>query len=262
MFFDVSEPYTCTKVDERALQAWEQDGVLKITGLILQWSIYLRNRVVEILGSEPGGPWAWTKTEISHLLKPIGRDKHCVPLEVESVKDVVDNLIGKGWDYPDTGGMWFADAPRQLEKQHLPKIELVPKGTWHWDGRPDLHPVKGLWLFTPVTEMLPHSGGTWLVAGSARKVIDFYAALSPEKKGQPTKVVKTWFTDAHKWFKVLNSGETLNQANQKGESLRLLNVTGKPGDVVLMKNLTIHSAPEYIGPGPRVCQVVVASSTS
>ena len=161
----------------------------------------------------------------------------------------------------NTGGGWFVDAPRQLEKQHSSKIELVPRGTWHWDGRPDSH-ANGLWFFTPVTEMLPHSGGTWLVAGSARMVSDFYANLPPEKKGKPTKLVKEWFTDDHEWFKLLNSGETLNQTNQAGDSVRLLNVSGKPGDVVLMKNFTIHSAPEYIGPGARVCQVVVASSTS
>jgi hypothetical protein len=109
--------------------------------------------------------------------------------------------------------------------------------------------------------MLPHSSGTWLAAGSARRVLDFYANLPPEKHGKPTKVVKKWFTDAHEWFKVLNSGETLQQTNQAGDAVRLLNVSGQPGDVVLMKSFTIHSAPEYIGPGPRVCQVVVASLT-
>ncbi|NJM40412.1 MAG: hypothetical protein HC853_06425 [Anaerolineae bacterium] len=183
MFFNVSEPYICTKVDERALQAWEQDGVLKITGLIpLDWFTYLRERVVDMLGSPPESTQTWTKPELSGLLKPIGRDKHYVPLEVESVKEAVDSLIGKGWEYPNTGGGWFANAPRHLEKQGSPQIELVPRGTWHWDGRPDLHPVKGLWLFTPVTDMLPHSGGTWLVAGSARMVLDFYAKLPPEKR--------------------------------------------------------------------------------
>jgi hypothetical protein len=96
MFFDVSEPYTCTKVDERALEAWEQDGVLKITGLIpLEWFVYLRKRVTEILGSAPESPQAWTKLQPS-LFKPLGRDKSCVPLEIEPVKDAVDTLIGMG----------------------------------------------------------------------------------------------------------------------------------------------------------------------
>lgn len=130
MFFNVIEPYTCTKVDERALQAWKEDGVLKITGLIpLEWFVYLRKRVVENLGAAPENPEAWTKSELSGLLKPIGRDKQCVPLEIESVKNAVDSLIGTGWEYPSTGGGWFANAPRQLEKQHAPKIELVPRGT-------------------------------------------------------------------------------------------------------------------------------------
>lgn len=261
MVFNVAEPYTCTKVDERARQAWEQDGVLKITGLIPQeWFINLRKRVVEMLGSPPESPQAWPNLE-SGLLKPIGRDKQCVPLEIEAVKDAVDSLIGKKWEYPQTGGGWFANAPRQLEKQHSPKIELVPRGTWHWDGRPDLHASECLWLFTPVTEMLPHSGGTWLVAGSARIVLDFYAKLPPEQKRKPTKLAKKWFTDDHEWFNVLNSGETLTQPNQTGDSVRLLNVSGQPGEVVLMKSFTIHSAPEYIGPGPCVCQVVTVSTT-
>ena len=107
--------------------------------------------------------------------------------------------------------------------------------------------------------MFPHSGGTWLVAGSARMVTDFYRNLPSEKHGKPTKLVKKWFTDEHEWFNVLNCGEALQQANQTGDAVRLLNVAGQPGDVVLMKSFTIHSAPEYIGPGPRLCQVVVAS---
>lgn len=260
MFFHVSEPYTCTNVDERALQAWEQDGVLKITGLIpLDWFVYLRKRVIEILGSAPESPDAWPNFG---LLKPIGRDKQCVPLEIEAVKDVVDQFIGKGWEYPNSGGGWFADAPQQLGKQHAPKIEVVPRGHWHWDGRPDLHVGGGFWLFAPVIEMLPHSGGTWLVAGSARLVTDFYGNLPAEKQGKPTKVVKKWFTDTHEWFNVLNRGEPLNQTSQEGDSVRLLNVSGQPGDVVLMKDFTIHSRPEYIGPGPRVCRVVTVSPTS
>ncbi len=262
MFFNVTEPYTCTTVDERALQAWEADGVLKISGLIpLDWFTVLRQRIIEILGAAPEDPRAWTNSELSAPLKPLGRDKQCVPLEVESVKNAVDTLIGRGWEYPSSGGGWFADAARHLEKQHAPKVELVPRGTWHWDGRPDLH-ADGLWLFTPVIEMLPDSGGTWLVAGSARMVTDFYRNLPPEKQGKPTKLVKKWFTDEHDWFNVLNRGETLNQTNQTGETVRLLNVAGQPGDVVLMKSFTIHSAPEYIGPSPRLCQVVVASLTA
>ncbi|MFN8488013.1 MAG: hypothetical protein U0350_10495 [Caldilineaceae bacterium] len=261
MFFNVTEPYTCTKVDKRAFQAWEQDGVLKITGLIpLEWFVYLRQRVIEILGAEAESPQAWPNLE-SGLLKPIGRDKQYVPLEIEAVKNAVDNLIGKRWEYPSTGGGWFANAPRQLEKQHSPQMELVPRGHWHWDGRPDLHASEALWLFTPVTEMLPDSGGTWLVAGSARMVTNFYKRLPREKQGKPTKVVKQWFTDDHAWFKALNSGEPLHQTNQTGDAVRLLNVSGQPGDVVLMKAFTIHSAPEYIGPGPRLCQVVVAALT-
>ena len=211
------------------------------------------------MGAAPESPESWTNLE-SIPLKPLGLDKRCVPLEIESVKNAVDSLIGKGWEYPNTGGGWFANAPRQLEKQHLPKLELVPRGHWHWDGRPDLHPG-GLWLFTPVTEMLPHSGGTWLVAGSARMVLDFYANLPSERKGKPTRLAKKWFANDHEWFKVLNSEETLNQANQEGDSVHLLNVSGKSGDVVLMNSFTIHSSPEYIGPSPRVCHVVVASST-
>ncbi|MCE7983688.1 MAG: hypothetical protein DYG89_21140 [Caldilinea sp. CFX5] len=256
MFFHVAEPYTCINVDEGALHAWEQDGVLKITGLIPgEWFVNLRQKVVETLGAPPESSKAWPN------LKPFGREKQCVPLEAPSVKEVVDQLIGKNWQYPNSGGLWFADAPRQLEKQHAPTLELVPRGHWHWDGRPDLHVGGGLWLFAPVIEMLPHSGGTWLAAGSARLVTDFYANLPPEQQGKPTKVVKKWFADVHEWFDVLNGAEPLHQTNQAVGSVRLLNVTGKPGDVVLMKDFTIHSRPEYIGPGPRVCRVVTVSPT-
>lgn len=97
------------------------------------------------------------------------------------------------------------------------------------------------------------------MAGSAGLVTDFYRNLPPEKQGKPTKVVKKWFTDEYEWFNVLNGGDTLNQTDQTGDAVRLLNVSGQPGDVVLMKSFTIHSVPEYIGQGPRLCQVVVAS---
>ena len=101
-----------------------------------------------------------------------------------------------------------------------------------------------------------------MVAGSARILSDFFKQLPPEKNGKPTKLVKPWFAHAHPWFKILNSEEILNQTDQESDSIRLLNVTGTPGDVVFMKPLTIHSAPDYVGPGPRVCHVTGASSSA
>jgi hypothetical protein len=259
MYFIVSEPHTCSTIDDIALRMWERDGVLRIRDVIpLEWMRNLRDRVSEVLGAAPEDPQVWPSLPTSPL-KALGRDKRYVALEIDSVKSAVDRVIGKGWEYPNGGGGWFANGPTQLESRNGSEMGVVPRGNWHWDARPDIHAVNGLWLFTPVVEMLPNSGGTWLVAGSARRVMDFYGKLSPEKKGQPTRVIKKLFAEDHEWFSVLNGGEVLKTAEQSEDAVKLLNVAGRPGDVVMMKNFTIHSAPEYIGPGARLCQVVVAA---
>lgn len=262
MLVSVAEPYTCTQVDEAALQAWERDGVLRIAGLIPpEWFPPLRQRLGELLGAPPESPAAWPYLK-PDLFKPLGRDQRYAPVEVAAVKAAVGQLIGRDWDYPRSGGSWFVNAPRQLEKQLASELARVPRGAWHWDDRPDLRVGLGLWLFTPVIDLPPHSGGTWLAAGSARMVTDFFSALPAEKKGTPTKLVRKWFAADQAWFAGLNGDAPLALSAPADAAVRLLNVAGKPGDVVMMKDFTIHSAPEYIGPGPRICQVVVASPSS
>lgn len=258
MSFNLSSPHSCTQIDAPALEAWERDGVLKITNIIPPDRLaYVRQKITDQLGSVPEDPASWEKLK-SSLLKPLGRDSQCVVIDSEPVKNAIDALLGPDWKRPASGGNWFCNAPTQQAPPQSAR-DLIPRGLWHWDGRPDLQDHRDLWAFSPLADLPPNSGGTWLLAGSHRMVLDFYAELSSEQNQSPSKKVKKWFTAAHPWFRTLNNDEALDQTNQPTEPMTLLNVSGNPGDVVFMKTFTIHSMPAYVGPGPRVCHMITAS---
>jgi hypothetical protein len=137
MYFDVSEPHTCATIDKSALQAWERDGVLRISRVIpSDWMNALRNRVIGVLGAAPEDPLVWPDLPASPL-KPLGRDKHCVALEVDAVKAALDSLLGAGWEYPQTAAARSADADSRTHVWHRSESGSFSKGRHplRWFGR-------------------------------------------------------------------------------------------------------------------------------
>ena len=258
MRFTLSSPHACTAVDDDALAAWHADGALKVTGLAPpEWVEHTRGRVAGILGAPPEDPAAWDGLR-SQSLKPLGKESACVPVDTAPVKAAIDALLDGEWSRPKSGGNWFCNPPTHTD---LRGLDLLPRRLWHWDDRPDLHPAGGLWAFSPLTELPAGSGGTWMVAGSHRHVLEFYDRLPEEKRGKPTKQAKKWFAAEYPYFAALNGDAPLelDSDSADGDAVKLVDVSGAPGDVVFMQDFVVHSKPDVIGPGPRVCHMITVA---
>jgi hypothetical protein len=134
------------------------------------------------------------------------------------------------------------------------------RGTWHWDGRPDLHDW-GVWVFTLVMPLPARSGGTLLLTGTNRLLSTMFAAQSPRELAAASKRQRERFQRRHPWFAELREQRPLPAAHEHalvetglevdGEHVQPVEVAGAAGDVVLMAGWTIHSAPPWVGPDGR-----------
>lgn len=245
----VIDCHTTTTLDQVASDAWNEDGLIRFTGLVPNAVLaHVRERLTALVGYSPENPLAFPRLG-KPKLKPLGREPSCVIVDSETVSQVVGQLLGTSWSRPNSGGSWFISPPRGEQTTE------PPREGWHWDGRPDLHGCTGLWVFAMLADLPFGAGGTWMMAGSHQIVSDFYGNLPMDRRGQPSKKVRRWFSDQHTWFDALNGAD---DQIPESESPRIFQVSGQAGDVVFMRSLTIHARPRSIGPGPR--QIYVCST--
>jgi hypothetical protein len=143
----------------------------------------------------------------------------------------VDDLCGRGrWRASRGAGYWpirfpgFANPPWQ-----------PPRGGWHLDGRLEHYRLGatdrglvGLELFTPIAQ---YDGGTVIRVGSHRDTAQVLHAAEP----------------------VGLSERDLNlQTRAKSDHRHVIEMTGDPGDVVLMHPYTVHAASPNTGSRVRI----------
>ncbi len=246
-----------------AVAAFWRTGRLHLRGVLadcLTAQQLIWDGLRQAAGCERDRPETWSGMNASHL-KPLARLPAFDIAAVPRVRAVVDRLLGPGWSGPGSGGGFFLNAPTPPGSR-----PQLPRGTWHWDGRMDLTPAPSLALFTLVERLGPGEGGTYHVAGSHHLVRDLFAGLAPGQRSAPSKTQRRRFQERHPWFHQLQQPASDHQPlvdrllgeglEVDGQLLRIHDVAGEAGDVVIVPGFTIHSAPAFIGPRPRVVHVV------
>jgi hypothetical protein len=249
----------------QALESFHRYGLLRIAGAVtpphinaceqLVWKEWLKHS-----GAQPNRPQSWSKINGS-VLKPLARLPEFAFTACAAVRLVLDQILGGPWQIAKTGGGFLASAPYGLEDGWQ-----MPSGNWHWD----YYSEGGPWVFTPIGRHPTRSGGTLLIAGSHRLVLDFFAALSESQRELPMKQKRQLFASLHPWFAALQekAGPDAQSFAMKmmdqplcagGVDLRIVDVAGEAGDVVIMAQGMIHSVPATVGPRPRCLHVCVPS---
>ncbi len=143
----------------------------------------------------------------------------------------------------------------------------VPTGLWHWDSPVDLHSdvLNALFVVSCVGEVVPGGGGTLILAGSHRALAQHEAALSPEDlMGKPERR-RGQLYGSHPWLAALAS-LTLSPPNRiaafieagaeiRGIPLRVVELTGEPGDMVFCHPTIIHCVSPNCGAQPRMMRI-------
>jgi Phytanoyl-CoA dioxygenase (PhyH) len=204
-------------------------------------------------------PDTWKARRISGM-HDLPRSETFAQIGSPPVREALDDLLGRrNWEPPERWGSLLVVFPESREQWE------VPHQAWHLDyparSLPGLFAVR---IFSCLAKLPPGSGGTLFVAGSHRLV---------ENLARDGNVERLKSADARNglirtcsWVKELCSRDSADTRVQRfmersevsGDvELRVIEMTGEPGDVLLTHPLLLHAPARNCASIPRI----VLSST-
>ena len=172
----------------------------------------------------------------------------------------IDELLGTGnWKKPRHWGGFLVNLPKPDENDPW----YIPTGGWHVDYHYtyDRAPLFGLRVFSFLSDVEPRGAGTLVVSGSHRVVADHVRTLSTEERSGGHAKVRDRMHASLPWFKRLTEGNErdpnriptfMEQRDRVGDvEVRVEQLCGKPGDVVLMHPWVVHTGSPIRSDKPR-----------
>jgi hypothetical protein len=194
-------------------------------------------------------------------LKAAKRDPGQGAILTGTVRGVLDDLLGAGtWSPPRDWGVTLVTVPEPGDWE-------LPTRLWHWDNpcEPHLDRMRGLFVVTFIGPVAPRGGGTLIISGSPRLLIEQQRALSVDQRlalgGKPWER----FGRSHPWLSAL-TGQGPSPADRAaafmdeetivdGVPLRVVELTGEPGDMVFCHPVMLHCAARNRGDWPRFMRI-------
>lgn len=136
----------------------------------------------------------------------------------------------------------------------------VPHLAWHTDG----DAVAGAWrspgllVLWFIGEVRPRGGGTLIVSGSHRLVA---RAAHDARRDLRSVGIRKMLVSSHPWFRLLVSDEHGPERDRElmetgavvaGHPVKVVELTGAPGDVVLIDRWILHTVPRNCRDTPRL----------
>jgi hypothetical protein len=194
-------------------------------------------------------------------LKAAKRDPVQGRILTERVRGVFDDLLGTGaWSRPRNWGRSLVTFPE-------PGGWEVPTGHWHWDNPCELHldhPM-GLFVVSLIGSVAPRGGGTLILSGSPRLLIQQERRIPASQR--PDSIARLWerFHRSHPWLMAL-TGQAPSPADRiaafmdgetsvEGVPLRVVELTGEPGDMVFCHPVMVHCVAPNRGEWPRFMRI-------
>jgi hypothetical protein len=210
-------------------------------------------------GIRPDDRSSWR--EVPGDLKAAKRDPVQAKILTERVRGVFDDLLGKNaWSAPRDWGRAIVTFP-------APGAWEVPTRFWHWDNPGQLHldHPRGLFVVSFIGPVAPRGGGTLILSGSPRLLTQRERRIPADQRPDPA--AKPWdrFHRSHPWLMAL-TGQAASPAdriaafmeretNVEGVPLRVVELTGEPGDMVFCHPLMVHCSTPNRGTRPRFMRI-------
>jgi hypothetical protein len=200
-------------------------------------------------------PETWTKVGPAHF-QSLVRSGAFAALDSPWMSDLADALLGAGaWDKPPRWGNPLVTFPSP--------VWGLPRPPWHLDigGCRYLTPLPILRAFTFLEPVLPSGGGTLYVAGSHRLALEMDRASG----GSTLRSVdiRKRLMAGRPWFARLlaapgmQARELMGADTQAGDlAVGLEEMTGAPGDVILMHPAVLHATAHNALDRPRLMLTV------
>jgi hypothetical protein len=251
-----TEPLTAA---ERA--AFERDGFVRIPGAFARadaermqgewWA-----ELAETIGARRDDPASWPSRQLDLKRPKRATSERC--FQAPRVAGALDAILGEGaWDWPGDWGRPIVTFPSGAPLSAWD----VPTG-WHWDGRTSWNVERPITLFVVafIAEVETGGGGTTVVAGSHRLLIDGYQPLPATVRA----LGDTWRRDrlvrdhprlaelcGHAAFEGERGARFMSEAGD----LRVVELTGEPGDMVFCHPLLIHAQAPNCRTMPRMMRI-------
>jgi hypothetical protein len=194
-------------------------------------------------------------------LKAAKRDPLQATILTERVRGVFDDLLGTGtWSPPRNWGRSIVTFPE-------PGAWEVPARLWHWDNACDLHldHPTALFVVSFVGPVAPGGGGTLILSGSPRLLIQQERRIPADQRRYPAALPWDCFHRSHPWLMAL-TGQAPSPADRiaafmdsetiiEDVSLRVVELTGEPGDMVFCHPVMVHCRAPNRGTWPRFMRI-------
>jgi hypothetical protein len=143
----------------------------------------------------------------------------------------------------------------------------VPARHWHWDSPCELHldRLRGLFVVSFIGSVAPRGGGTLILSGSPRLLTQQQRQISPSQRHGSIVALRERFHLSHPWLMAL-TGQASSPPDRTaafmdretvvdGVPLRVVELTGEPGDMVLCHPSMVHCAAANRGTRPRFMRI-------
>jgi hypothetical protein len=185
-------------------------------------------------------------------------------IETPIVRAVIDGLLGEGrWRTPRDWGRAIVTFPSGAP----PTAWDVPPRIWHWDGLSawNIERLASLFVVAFVGEVETAGGGTLVLGGSHRLVLAQYrAAVASGCAGDET-ARRDALSAGHPWLAAL-TGHAQSPKNRivafmgegatvDGAPLKVVELTGAPGDMVFCHPLLMHAVAPNCRDVPRMMRI-------
>ncbi len=267
------DPLTTMTSANSLLDAFERDGFVVVAGAVAPGDVarmreallatldargLLDERLVELVGARRPGPGSEAD------LWEVGRLPAFEPLTGALVR-AADGVFGPGVWAPMPGQHGGLAAPNFP----LPGQWRVPHEAWHVDEPTGADARSwGLLGFALLDGVEPGGGATVVVAGSHRRLLAL--AAEPERSARggllTTDEALAALTATDAWFAdLLRPGDPAERQRRfvdeghvsAGVPVRVVELTGAPGDLVLMDPRCLHTVSANVSARPRLSMRLV-----
>jgi len=253
-----------TTLTSSDIQRFERDGYLVVRqafsradGLAMERQWWRELEDTHGIRRDDRSSWR----QIPGDLKAAKRDPGQAKILTERVRGVFDDLLGQAaWAPPRDWGRSIVTFP-------APGAWEVPARHWHWDNPCELHldQPRALFVVSFIGPVAPRSGGTLILSGSPRLLIQQERQIPADPRRGLGALPWERFHRSHPWLMAL-TGLAPSPADRiaafmnaettvDGVPLRVVELTGEPGDMVFCHPVMVHCVAPNRGTRPRFMRI-------
>ncbi len=240
-------------------EAFDRYGLARLTGAIPRaaaegMSVRIWDALAERDGVARGASETWRNLRPAGL-QALTKAGAFATMASEQVRSALDELLAD-WQQPFCWGQPLVTFPRADGRWE------VPHGEWHID----LFVISGnalpcVKLLALLTDVEPRGGGSLIVTGSHRLAMQLAAERGVACDPLRSADLRTRLERRSPWFQALWSREGGDARGRQlmeegacvdGIDLRVIEVSGKAGDVFVMHPYALHAASPNVRREPRM----------